>query len=102
MTAICSVCGPTEIQKKITEQSVYYYCATHLRAKMRKSRRAHYVARSSNPHALSQIDEENKTAVCAKCGPVEIQIWTGKKKINRRCINSGKKVKNDEKIADFV
>jgi hypothetical protein len=56
---------------------------------MRKYRREHYVARSTNPHALSQIDEKNKTAVCAKCGLVPIEIWHGTKKIIRRCINAG-------------
>jgi len=87
MTAICSVCGPTEIHKQTTKGTIYYYCATHIRAKRRKRRRSHYVARLSNPHALSQIDEEKKTAVCANCGPVEIEMWMGKKKINRRCTN---------------
>src|SRR5215211_2231710 len=51
MTATCSVCGPTEIHKKINKVSTYYYCATPIRAKLRKRRRAQYVARLSNPHA---------------------------------------------------
>ena len=87
MTARCSVCGPTELQKLSVNNSIYYYCATNKRERMRKRRRASYVSRLSNPHALSQIDEEKKTAVCAKCGPVAIEIWMGKK-LNRRCINA--------------
>lgn len=87
MTAICAVCGPTDIQK--VDRGIYtpgYECRTKKRNYTRTYRRTHYVARSTNPHALSQIDEEKGVAICAKCGPVQIHIWYGKK-INRRCIN---------------
>ncbi len=88
LTAICAVCGPTEIHKTTSKGIVRYDCATKHRNYLRKYRRTHYVARSSNPHALSEIDEENRTAVCASCGHVEIDIKVGKRKTIRRCINT--------------
>jgi len=87
-TAICAVCGPTDIWKTTSKGSVRYYCATKHRDYMRKYQRTHRAGRPTNPHALSQIDEENGTAVCAKCGLVKYEVWYGKKKMNRRCINA--------------
>lgn len=86
--AICSICGPTDIWKNTTKGYTRYYCATRLRAYMRPYMRKRIVARSSNPHALSNIDEEKKTAICAKCGPVKIEIRQGKRKLTRRCSNA--------------
>ena len=91
-TAVCAVCGPTDIRKIKWRGYTRFECMTRWRNYMRSYKRSHYVAKSTNPHALSQIDEERKTAVCAKCGPVEIEIWMGKKKINRRCINVKKEL----------
>jgi hypothetical protein len=90
LRATCAVCGRTDIRKVTQGKYSRYECLTLKRSYTREYRRAHYVARSTNPHALSQIDEENKTAVCAKCGAVEIEIRYGKK-IIRRCI----KVRNE-------
>jgi hypothetical protein len=87
LRAICAICGPTDVRKITSRRYSRYDCFTKKRNYMRKYKRSRYVARFTNPHALSQIDEKNKTAVCAKCGLVEIEIWQGKKKINRRCIN---------------
>jgi len=89
LRAICVVCGPTDIRKVGKGQYSRYDCLTKSRNYMRHYRRSHYVARSTNPHALSEIDEENQVAVCTKCGSVKIVIWRGKKKTNRRCINAG-------------
>ncbi|HEU0292403.1 MAG TPA: hypothetical protein VFR47_06685 [Anaerolineales bacterium] len=90
LRAICAVCGPTDVQKTTTKGKTRYDCATKLREYNRKYQRTHRVGRPSNPHALSEIDEENETAVCATCGPVKIEIEYGLKKITRRCINAGK------------
>jgi hypothetical protein len=87
LSAVCTICGPTDVRKSVGRKYTRYTCATYQRQFLRKYRRSHYIARSSNPHALSEINEEKWTAVCAKCGPVKIEIWLGKKKINRRCIN---------------
>lgn len=88
LTAICSICGPTDIRKNTAHGYTRYACATHIRNYIREYNRSHYKARSTNPHALSNIDEEKQTAICAKCGPVKIEIRIGKRKITRRCVNA--------------
>ena len=60
MTATCSLCGQTKIRRRIYNRATSYACATSDRAYGRKYRRSHYVARSSNPHALSQVDEPQR------------------------------------------
>ena len=86
--AVCAVCGPTDIWKSSRKGQTRYDCATHGRDYMRVYKRSRYVARPTNPHALSAIDEERGTAVCAKCGPVKIEMRFGEKKLNRRCVNA--------------
>ena len=92
MTAICAVCGPTDIWKRPNayKGKTLYVCGTKNREYLRKYRRAHREGRSSNPHALSQVNEEAGTAVCATCGPVKIEIRLVNKYITRRCINAKK------------
>jgi hypothetical protein len=85
--AICAVCGPTDIWVNNWNDQTRYYCGTKSREYMRKYRRSHYVARPTNLHALSEIDEERGTAVCASCGPVKIEVRFGVKKITRGCVN---------------
>ena len=88
MTAVCAVCGPTDVRQIRHKGHVRYGCANRAREYIRRYQRNHSVGRSTNPHALSQVNEEEKTAVCAKCGPVKIEIWRTAKKVNRRCINA--------------
>jgi hypothetical protein len=90
MTAHCSICGPTKIRKRNYKGFPSYACATNERGYGQKYRRTHYTSRVSSPlvHVLSQIDEENKTAVCSLCGPVEIYVWQGERKVGRRCSNA--------------
>lgn len=88
LRATCAICGRTDIRKVSSRGYSRYDCLTKARNYLRVYKRSRYIARSTNPHALSKIDEEKKTAVCAKCGPVKIEIWLGKKKVNRRCINA--------------
>ena len=89
-TAICAVCGPTDIQKHTDRGVTRYICATKVRPYTRSYRRLHYVPRTISPtaHTLTEIDEEKKTAVCSKCGAVAIYVWQGKRKIGRRCSNA--------------
>jgi hypothetical protein len=90
MTATCAVCGRTDIRKRTSNRYTRYNCATKERLYGRKYRRLNYTPRKFSPtaHTLSQIDEEKKTAVCSRCGPVEIYVWQGKTKISRRCSNA--------------
>jgi len=90
MTGICAVCGPTVIQKHTQRGVTRYICATKVRPYGRRYRRLHYTPRTLSPsaHTLSSIDEDKKTAVCSQCGPVEIYVWQGKRKISRRCSNA--------------
>lgn len=89
-TAVCSVCGPTDIWRIANRYKgkTYYMCGMKYRADMRNYKRAHYEGRPSNPHALSQIDDDAGTAVCATCGPVEIERQLVNKYVMRRCKNA--------------
>ena len=90
MTAICAVCGPTDIWKRPNayKGKTLYVCGTKNREYLRKYSWAHREGRSTNPHALSQVDEEAGTAVCATCGTVQIEIRLVNKYVTRRCINA--------------
>jgi predicted RNA-binding Zn-ribbon protein involved in translation (DUF1610 family) len=90
MTAICSNCGPTNIWKHSNSYKgrTYYSCGTRRRTYLRKYSRAHRAGHSTNPHALSQVNEEAGTAVCATCGPVKVEIRRVNKYVTVRCINA--------------
>jgi len=90
-TATCSHCGPTSIWKRSSsdKDKTYFVCGTQSREYERAYKRAHRSGRSTNPHALSQINEEAETAICATCGPVKIEIHLVNKYVRRRCINAG-------------
>src|SRR5688572_12440923 len=101
MTAICSVCGLTDIWKSTEKQSIRYLCGNRERLYVRTYHRNYYISRKANPlsHVLSEIDEENKTAVCSICGSVQIYIWQGKRKMGRRCSNASvKRIPEAQKI----
>ena len=91
-TAVCSICGPTSIWKNSSRHNrkTYYYCGTQARENMRKYQLAHYKGRPTNPHALSQIDDEAGTAMCATCGRVKMEIRLANKYVLRRCVNAKK------------
>jgi hypothetical protein len=89
MTAICAICGPTDIRKHKGKKSPVYICATKKRADDREYRRRHPLTnRWTYPptaHVLSQIDDENRTAVCSRCGFVKIYVSHVRNSIIRRC-----------------
>lgn len=93
LRGVCTICGPTGIEKRTTKGSTYYYCATNIRAKAGHGRRVKHSSHiiNSTAHKLSQIDIENKLAVCSVCGLVEIYVWRGIWKIDFCCSNASAK-----------
>lgn len=84
-TGICKTCGRVKIFRAgMRDGQQQWRCITAVKktAAPRKTNKA------PREHRLLQIDEINRTAICAKCGPVKIQKrgckWKGKE--SWRCI----------------
>jgi hypothetical protein len=94
-TAICAVCGPTDVHRiTIKKKYTTYICATKGRQQSRNYRLAHpHIPHpqqfSPNAHVLSNVDDETRTAVCSQCGPVRIHIRRYKNLITRCCSKAG-------------
>ena len=89
LRGVCSICGPTGLERRTHSGSNYYYCATRIRTKGGKGRSINRSSNISNSaaHQLSQIDIENKLAVCSVCGLIDIYVWRGTRKIDFCCSN---------------
>lgn len=93
LRGVCSMCGPTDIEKRTQKDATYYYCSTNIRAKAGHGRRVKRSANISNStaHKLSQIDIKNNLAVCSVCGLVDIYVWRGIWKLDFCCSNANVK-----------
>lgn len=91
-TAVCSICGPTDIwiSKSARTGRTRSYCGNHSREYLRKYKIAHSSGRPTNPHALSHVNEEAGTAICATCGPVKVEFRIARKYMVKRCPNAPK------------
>ena len=97
LTAICAICGPTEV-RRYTRNNKY---TTYICIKGNRQRSAAYLLahpkisrlqqRRNTSHVLSNVDDENKTANCSICGPVQIYIRHGKIFDTRVCKNAASK-----------
>jgi len=80
-TAVCSLCGPTEvyIAKGSKPGTTRAYCRNRIRESRKvQSQRLQDLKRSQNPnwkprHCLSKIDAKNMKAICSVCGLTEIR-----------------------------
>jgi hypothetical protein len=90
MRAVCAVCGPTDILRNGSGKDyTNYLCATNRKQSSEAYRRERGIPpRNPSHHHLSQIDDENKTAVCSRCGSVPIYVSDLGYRIQRRCKNA--------------
>jgi hypothetical protein len=93
MRAVCSICGPTDIRVRHDRGKYsYYYCNTRMRERTATYRRAKGIPLPSpSHHRLSEVDLENRTAVCSKCGRVKIYVVKQGNKYKSRCSNTLRK-----------
>lgn len=113
-TAICAVCGPTHVHRvKIRKIYTAYVCATRSRQRSEAYRLAnphipHPQQLDPTAHVLSNVDDENKTAICLQGGPVKIYIRRSKNLLTRVCKNASNKrsrtaeKKRQEENREFV
>lgn len=97
LTAICAVCGPTDV-RRYTRDGKYttFICVQGNRQRSSAYRVAHprisrLQQRMSTSHILSNVDDDNRTATCSICGPVKIYIRHGKIFDTRVCKNAANK-----------
>jgi hypothetical protein len=72
LMANCAICGPTDVIRVKERGKTCYRCATRVRDYRRQREHPHFFGRKSKLHPLSNIDLENGTAVCERCGPVKL------------------------------
>lgn len=97
LTAICAVCGPTEIRCYIRDNKyTSYLCIEGNRQRSAAYRLAHpkisrLHQRRTTSHILSNVDDDKRTATCSICGQVKIYIRRGKIFDTRVCKNAANK-----------
>lgn len=97
LTAICAVCGPTEV-RRYTRDNKYttYICIKGNRQRSAAYQLAHpkisrLQQRRTTSHILSDVNDEKRSATCSICGPVKIYIRRGKIFDTRVCKNAANK-----------
>lgn len=93
-SATCSVCGPVRIGKAGRGWACSVKMKEHTRRwRAKNPNRDH--GRGKNPHALESRDVPARRAVCAKCGPVEIEPWARGWICSNRARQLGRVVKQE-------
>jgi hypothetical protein len=97
LTAICAVCGLTDV-RRYTRDNRYttYVCIKGNRQRSAAYQLAHpkisrLQQRRTTFHILSNVNDEKRTADCSICGPVRIYIRRGKIYDTRVCRNAANK-----------
>lgn len=72
-TAVCSICGVTDIH--VPNGKTYPTCIAQWNSTLERVRNRKRKFPSQPRHMLTNVDSENKIAVCSVCGPTE--LWIG-------------------------